>query len=116
MLNVKWAQYANGGWPALNSVDLSNVTTEGVYVIWQAGQPGRVVRVGQGNIQDRLCCHRADDNVLAHANPGLLVTWAAVPVDYRDSVERFLAVHYTPLAGDRWPNVPPVAVNLPGAA
>src|SRR5215216_3130722 len=103
MLRVQWAKYANGNWPSLATVNLEKVTAVGVYVIWNGADPVRVGRVGQCDIKDRLCCHRIDKDVLAHAENGLWVTWAAVPAAQRDGVERFLAASYTPLVGDRWP-------------
>ena len=83
----------------------------GVYVIWYRGHPGRVVRVGQGDVAARLSAHRQDNAVLAYRSYGLLVTWAAVSVFQRDGVERYLANAWNPLVGDRHPDVGPIPVN-----
>jgi hypothetical protein len=37
----------------------------GVYVIWHEGNPSRVVRVGHGEIRERLHYHQEDPEVLA---------------------------------------------------
>ncbi len=113
MLTVTWIKSTSNAWLPLETVDLSGVTVDGVYVIWHAGNPARTVRVGQGNIAARLGAHRLDKAILAYAASGTLyVTWAAVQASQRDGVERFLADHYSPLIGDRHPNVTPIPVNL----
>ena len=115
MLTVNWIKCVDGNWLDLTRVDFSGVKTDGVYVIWQVGNPGPVVRVGQGDIADRLRCHRTDKDVLKYAAPGLRVTWAAVQANLRDGVERYLADRYSPLVGDCYPDGVQIPVNLPGA-
>jgi hypothetical protein len=101
-------------WCPLENVNLSNVNTIGVYIIWHEGNPGRVVRIGQGNIKDRLCAHRNDEEILAYKKNGTLrVTWASVPSAQLDRVERYLANRWPPLVGDCFPDVEPIAVNSP---
>lgn len=114
MITVTWTKCGNGtSWCPLETVDLSNVETTGVYVIWHAGNPAKVVRIGQGDIAARLMAHRADPKILKYREKGkLLVTWAAVPARHLDGVERFLANQYSPLIGDAFPNVAPIPVNL----
>lgn len=113
MLQVEWIKSRAGFWLDLQTVDLTDVTTFGVYVIWHRGNPSQVVRVGQGNVADRLTAHKSDPDILAYAERGLSVTWAAVLVSQADGVERFLANQYSPLVGDRHPAVAPIVVNLP---
>ena len=74
----------------------------------------KVVRIGQGNIADRLTAHRQDRAILQHKANGLYATWAAVPSQSVDGVERYLYDQYGPLAGERAPDVHPIAVNLVG--
>ena len=101
----------------LHGVNLTPVTTFGVYVIWHGGAVPRVVRVGQGVVADRLTSHRKDAAVLSYEQSGILyVTWAAVPARLVDGVERYLAERLRPLVGDRFPQVAPVPVNSPFAA
>ena len=88
MLEVNWVKCGTDYCP-LETVDLSDVTTEGIYIIWHPGDPSRVVRLGQGDISTRLGVHRNDANILAYAELGTLrVTWATVSVAQRDAVER----------------------------
>jgi hypothetical protein len=103
-------------WCSLENLDLDSCgDVAGVYIIWHEGNPGRIVRVGQGNpIKERLGVHRNDDEVLAYANRGKLrVTWAYVSSNQRDGVERYLADRWKPLVGDVYPDSLPIAVNSP---
>ena len=114
MLTINWIKNTLNGWLPLEMVELAAVTDFGVYVIWHGGNPSRVVRVGQGDIADRVGAHKKDQQVLAYKQFGTLyVTWANVPVFQRDGVERYLAYTWKPLIGDRFPNVTPIAVNSP---
>jgi hypothetical protein len=113
MLTVQWIKSTAGDWLSFSRVDLSNVTAQGVYVIWQVGRPPQVIRVGQGDIAARLRAHRSDPKLGPYSfGDALRVTWASVPVLHRDGVERFLASQYSPLVGDAFPNVAPIRVNL----
>jgi hypothetical protein len=100
-------------WYSLLTTNFSSVKVFGVYVIWQSSDPRRVVKVGQGTVGERLTQHQNDRAILQYANPGLSVTWVALSVTAANGVERFLGDHYKPLVGDRFPDVLPVAVNLP---
>jgi hypothetical protein len=102
-------------WCSLENLDLDSVGDVcGVYIIWHEGNPGRVVRIGQGNIKDRLGAHRNDFAITAYRRNGTLrVTWASVPSNQRDGVERFLADKWKPLSGDVFPDALPIAVNSP---
>jgi hypothetical protein len=113
---VNWIKCGDGSnWCPLETLDLDSVgDVSGVYIIWHAGDPSRVVRVGQGDIADRLGKHRKDKEILAYNKKGkLLVTWASVPSKYQDGVERFLADKWSPLVGDVYPDAEPIAVNSP---
>lgn len=114
MAIVTWIKSTTDTWLPFEIVDLSNVATTGVYLIWHAGQPGRVVRLGQGKIAERLLAHRDDTEVTNYRTFGTLyVTWAEVPARLIDGVERYLAEYWKPLIGDRYPNAPPIEVNSP---
>lgn len=113
-ISVSWTKCQAGNWCSLENVNLSEVDTKGVYIIWYDGNPGRVVRVGQGDIKDRLCCHRDDGEIVAYRQRGtLMVTWAAVAAEQRDGVERYLADTWDPLVGDCFPDAVPIVVNSP---
>jgi hypothetical protein len=116
METVTWKKCGDDGhWCPLEGLDLSSITaTDGVYIIWHEGNPGRVVRVGQGNIVDRLGAHRRDAAVTRYAKSGKLrVTWASVPARQLDGVEAYLADKWKLLVGDAFPDVLPIAVNSP---
>lgn len=116
MVSLDWIKCNGGKWCPLQSVNLANVNVGGVYLIWHEGNPGRVVRLGQGDIANRLSTHRSDSEITAYAQHGTLrVTWAAVPSHQRDGVERYLADQWPPLVGDAFPNASPIAVNSPWA-
>ncbi len=116
MTSITWIKSTTDTWLPFEAVDLSQVKTSGVYVIWHGGQTPRTVRVGQGDIADRIKTHRGDQQILAYRSYGLWVTWAAVSAADHDGVERYLADQLHPLVGDRHPDVRPIPVNLPWAA
>lgn len=76
---------------------------------------GRVVYVGQGYVGQRLLRHKYSLRIRAQSRgAGLLVTWARVYSQRdRDGIERFLAEQYNPVVGKLYPDVEPIAVNLP---
>ena len=115
-MQVTWNKCGTDNhWCSLENLSLDSIgDVSGVYIIWHEGNPGRVVRVGQGDIEDRLCSHRNDQEVLAYRNHGTLrVTWASVSSNYRDGVERHLSDRWSPLVGDAFPDALPIAVNSP---
>lgn len=114
MAQVHWVKSVGGDWMHFERVPLDKVTTYGVYIIWHTGNPGRVVRIGQGDVRARLIAHRNDSRITAYRSSGkLLVTWAAVSASQVDGVERHLANQWPPLVGDAFPNAYPIAVNSP---
>jgi len=119
MISVSWMKCGDDGhYCDLENLDLESIAArKGVYIIWHQGNPSRVVRIGQGDIADRLAAHRRDQSVLAFKRYGRLrVTWAAVPAHQMDGVERHLANTWPPLVGDAFPDVAPLAANSPFAA
>jgi hypothetical protein len=116
VLQLNWIQCTGNVWCDLAQLDLKSVgQAAGVYIIWKPGNPPRVVRVGQGNIADRLGAHRSDFAIMQYnsALAPLKVTWAVVSVAQRDGVEKYLADSTNPLVGDAFPVAVPIAVNLP---
>lgn len=117
MLNVTWIKAQNGNWLPLPFRFESVEATIGVYIIWHGGQTPRIIRVGQGDIAQRLSAHSRDHDITSYSVFGpLMTTWAAVPGPHLDGVERFLADRLLPLVGDRHPDAAPMPVNLPWAA
>lgn len=116
MLNVKWGTCGdNNHWCSFEDLNLDGgiKTASGVYIIWHEGNPSRIVRVGQGDIADRMRAHRKDSKITQYAHLGLKVTWASVSANQQDGVECYLADRWTPLVGDAFPDVLPIAVNDP---
>lgn len=108
-IQLKWVKCTGSKWCSLQKLNLDSVSGEGVYAIWNQSN---MVRIGQGDIADRLLEHRTNPQITRYGD--LHVTWAIVPEHYRDGVERYLADHYQPIEGDRFPQTQPIAVNLPG--
>ncbi len=115
MLNLSWIKCGEPGhWCPFDNVNLSTVNASGIYIIWHDGNPARVVRVGQGNIAERIKAHRNDSEIVAYRQSGTLrVTWATVPAAQQDGVECYLADRWTPLVGDAFPDAEPIVVNDP---
>ena len=110
-MRVKWVRYKKKGWCALNNLNLENISTIGIYVIWKP--QSYVVRIGQGDIASELHSLRNNPKITQFGRD-LLVTWASVSEDHLDGVERFLYEQFSPMNADRVPNARMVQVNLPG--
>jgi len=103
---------------------LSELTDVGIYLIYRPAMGGLVslapvvIRVGQGQIGERLAAHQKEAAIIAHSllAPRLKVAWAVVGPELIDSAERFLADRYRPLVAGAVPHAEPVAVTLPFAA
>lgn len=113
-MNLTWIKCSNNSWCPFLILDLRaeyfNTSRKGVYIIWQPST-GRVIRVGQGVIKDRIAEHRENNKITQYSN--LSVTWAEVSSVYMDGVENYLATQLKPLIGDRFPEVSPIQVNIP---
>ena len=111
-MQVAWNRPSNGGWYALNSLDLANShfnNLHGVYVIFTNTY---TVDVGIGEIGRRLVAHRKQfENRPDYMN--LKVTWGRVPTGSQGGVENYLRQQLNPTAGQRFSDDPPIAVNLP---
>jgi hypothetical protein len=114
-MKLFWTNCKNGfiNLKTLNLNDPHFDNMIGVYIIWHGGQYPAVVRIGQGIIKDRLAKHREDKEILAYQEYGLYVTWASVPREFLDGVERFLGNITKPKVGSLFPDVVPLTVNLP---
>ena len=93
------------------------INKRGIYVIWYTS-PGsaKVVRLGQGNISERLKEHRLNPDITRYASYGQLkVSWIVLNENELSGVEKYLARVYSPLIGDRYPDsVTEIQVNLIG--
>jgi len=112
-LSVKWSKYKKQGWCKLNSLNLEQVKASGNYIIWKPQNKNNVIRIGQGHIASELQTLR-NSSVIAKFGDDLLVTWASVPEQYRDGLERYLYEQYSPVSVARVANARLVYVNMPG--
>ena len=112
-LNVKWAKYKNQSWCKLNTLNLEKVSTSGVYIIWKSNRKNNVIQIGQGEISTVLQRLRNSPKITQFGDD-LFVTWASVPEQYRDGVERYLYEQYSPASIDNITNSRLVYVNTPG--
>ncbi len=115
MIELQWIKSIDYKWLDLNRLDLRQVKGEGVYVIWHGGLNPRVVRVGQGNLAEKLALHRQSPRLMWYASQGnLFVTWAEISSRvHRDGIEIYLTQLFAPLLVDRVPAVPPIPVRSP---
>jgi len=95
----------------------------GIYVIWYTSpiaSTSKVIRLGQGDLVNRLREHRSDPSILSYSQYGQMkVTWAVVDniTLYENDlggVEAYLADQYSPLVGQRFPLVSQISINLIG--
>ena len=112
-LKVKWIKYKKQGWCRLRTLNLDNVATNGVFIIWKPNNKNNVIRVGQGNIARSLQALRNDPNV-SRFGDDLLVTWASIQRKFRDGAERYLYEQYSPAGGERINCASLIYLNLPG--
>ena len=63
MANVSWVTCNTGAWCRLAKLNLATVPHEGVYIIWVPR--GQVIRVGQGDVDERLGDHKDDNEILS---------------------------------------------------
>ena len=118
-MQVSWLKNTqNNAWFDFLRLDLDApyfVGKRGVYVIWYSSPSiAKVVRLGSGNIAERLKTHRENPEITKFSNNGQLkVSWIIVNDEAMLGVEKFLAKSYSPLLGERYPeSVQEVQVNL----
>ena len=110
-INLNWIKCTNNIWCDFLKLDLDNDhfnNINGVYIIFNSE---KVIRVGSGNIKDRISAHRNDEEINKFKN--LKVTWAKVEDVYLYNVEKYLSLQYNIEVGERFPDVKPIEVNLP---
>lgn len=83
----------------------------GVYVIWYTTPSvAKVIRVGSGNIAERLKDHRSNPEITKFSSFGQLkVSWLTIDnINIFEGeiigIEKYLARVYSPLVGDRYPD------------
>ena len=118
IMNLLWLKCENNAWCSLHGVDLSHSYYDnfvGIYIIWYWDNFGNpiTVKVGQGNLRERLTAHRSDPRIQQYAHLNLLVTWTAIPSYLLDGVEAYLGKVLKPRVGSLFPNTKPIPVELP---
>jgi len=112
-----WNKCVSGIWCQLNNVNLAHdhfTDMEGVYIIWHGSDnPENIIKVGQGNIAERLYSHRNDPEIQGYNYKTLYVTWAKLMPIYHDGVEAYLGLVLKPLIAERFPSTDLIKVNLP---
>lgn len=114
MLQLDWIKNTQNDWLNPANTNWNTVYTEGVYLIWQTGTlltGPRYIKVGQGDVRDRMQAHMRDYRISQYND--LRFTFASVGLFQRDGVERYLGDVLRPLVAERFPDVRPIAVNLP---
>ena len=110
-MRVDWIKCQNDNWCDFLTVNLSHEhfnDLHGVYIIW-SGET--VVRIGSGEIKDRIADHRNNQEITDY--PNLKVTWAKVKANQMQGVEKYLADTLNPEIGERFPDRTPIDVNFP---
>lgn len=113
---LDWKKCSGSQWCSLLKLDLNHAHfqgLEGIYIIWHGAPHPAVVRIGQGNIRERLLEHRSDPKILQYQNHSLFVTWVFVERTSRDGIEAYLAEKWRPKVGEKFPSVLPIIINSP---
>ncbi|MXW22396.1 MAG: hypothetical protein F4X55_02660 [Candidatus Dadabacteria bacterium] len=101
-LRLKWqrCRFSDSGFRHLERIS-------GVCVIWEK-EPGRVIYVGRGNLEERVSKQLNDKNELTSlvSRGNTWVFYAEVAEEKQAGVENFLIQHYEPTYGQ-------IEVNLP---
>ena len=118
IMNLFWLKCENNAWCSLRDVDLSHSYYDnfvGIYIIWYWDNLGNAVtvKVGQGNLRERLTAHNTDPRIQQYAHLNLLVTWTDTLPYLRDGVEVYLGKVLKPRVGSLFPNAKPIPVSLP---
>ena len=118
IMNLFWLKGENNAWCSLRDVDLSHSYYDnfvGIYIIWYWDNLGNAVtvKVGQGNLRERLTAHNTDPQIQQYAHLNLLVTWTDTLPDFRDGVEAYLGKVLKPRVGSLFPDAKPIPVSLP---
>lgn len=117
MKQVNWGDCKGDVWCSFANLNLGDQFFDdkvGVYIIWHGGPNSKVVKVGQGNIRERVKDHRKDPDILAYENLSLYVTWTCdITGQELDGVENYLGNKLNPLVAERFPEAIPISVNLP---
>ena len=115
MLYLPWVKSVNNKWLKLSDLDYAQIQTQGVYIIWHGGDAPAVVRVGSGNIGQKLKEHYNNMIIRRYEKRGqLMVTWAEVESHLSISgIENYLIELCRPIVSDIRPEAEPLPVRSP---
>jgi len=117
MLSLNWVRSTTNEWLDPRRTNWLSVDADGVYFIWAPGTliGGPIyVKAGQGNVRSRMQDHMRDARITRYRQ--LNFTYAHVAWSQKDGVERYLGDVLRPLVAERFPDAPPIRVNLPRVA
>lgn len=119
-MHLQWFKPAGDEWCRLDKLELAELDSVGVFVVWRAGDLGRtsaVLYVGHGALRHAIADCRRAPILSHHAGDGLRVTWATVDPRDVDGVAAYLYQQLRPLWGEvRHSAAAPRPVNLPLSA
>ena len=114
---IYWVKQGYEKWHQLNglSEDIESLRHNGVYIIWYFDEhnTARTVKVGKGNLWERLEDDRRSPEVENYVHRDLHVTWALLPVGYIDSVAASLIEKLQPFVGKQRSGDTGIFVGLP---
>ena len=115
MITLDWITCGGDDhWCSLERVALDNLDVIGIYLIWHEGVPSRIVKIGRGNIAERLSELQRDPEILAYSRKGKLrVTWASAPAAQLEGILRHLMEKWRPPVLTLYAEVEAIEVNSP---
>ena len=111
---VQWSKNKNNEWSSLMYTDFSLLLNSGVSIVWwyDNGNPPLILSIQKsGVLAIDIDKYRSNELVVSYLNP--LVTWAYIPSQYLNGVEKYLYDHYKPVIKQSLPKIDPIQVNLP---
>ena len=117
LMKIRWRR-----WYVFDKIDLNDSNyrdISGVYVIayWNGEDEQITVKVGRGCIWSRIKSHRENPIIQGYGRAWTLyITWAEIPTQNMDGVEKYLAEVLHPIVSERFPDTHSTPVNLPSSS
>jgi hypothetical protein len=111
-MKVNWIKLTNHQWANFKTQSLEQICDmKGVYIIWTMDDG--VIRVGSGNIKQRIEEHRKNKDIYQYDN--LKFTFTIIKSeDIMHGIEAYLGkIKFEPIVGKNYPDVDPIVVNVP---
>jgi hypothetical protein len=114
---LDWKTLDSHNWTSFVDLDLQDSRLEGVtgiFFIWSRDLPyPQSIRIGQGNIRDRLIEMRNDPEVMAYQDKHPYVAWCSPPQSQIDGIITFMYQERPPLVPAPYPQAAPIVANTP---